>query len=526
MDSTIGATPGGQKRRDEFWTAELQRQVEYREKCYKKWKYAIGIDKLPLWIKHQEAAAQVRRAKLENDNYCKTTATIKRIRQHRTIQPTYSHIDGPTAAAHSMAQHLEKEYNGHLLNSQKLTTSTSSYSTDDKEFPITEEGAPDNPANFRPISLTSVFRKILEYCIKTEVQTYSPELDVAQSGFRPARSTLQQVLCLQELSRIHKDKYKTLPTLAFLDIQSAYNTMDREVIWDTIKSTIPPFLFAILKQLFNNVYIEVIISNATSYRFHSVTGVLQGIPINYKGQLDGKQLIERNTISAEKGFQLLSSIGISPSGISKLLSVCIYTQFIRPKLEYGLAIITPNKKQQHALELVQNNCICHIYGAHSHSSTTVMCHMHKLPSMKERTSILQTKFLLNINYLPDDSLLSLIIPHINQHSKSQWQQLKKSQLWQQLPDPKEDTTESMFKATKCLFLMNELEKKLNATTGSKPTSKKKIEFWKNIWPTLCMILAEIDAHQHPDSNQQQYYDLNPGVAFIKWIDPPSEEQPG
>ncbi|KAG2219371.1 hypothetical protein INT45_006079 [Circinella minor] len=77
-----------------------------------------------------------------------------------------------------------------------------------------------------------------------------------------------------------------------------------------------------------------------------------GIPIYYKRQLDGKQLIERNTISAEKGFRLLSSIGISPTGISKLLSVRIYTQFIRPKLEYGLAIITPNKKQQHALELV------------------------------------------------------------------------------------------------------------------------------------------------------------------------------
>ncbi|KAI7851337.1 hypothetical protein BDC45DRAFT_420958, partial [Circinella umbellata] len=36
----------------------------------------------------------------------------------------------------------------------------------------------------------------------------------------------------------------------------------------------------------------------------------------------------------------------------------------------------------------------------------------------------------------------------------------------------------------------------NLLPQSKPTSKKKIEFWKNIWPTLCMILAEIDAHQH------------------------------
>ncbi|KAG2224392.1 hypothetical protein INT45_002931 [Circinella minor] len=553
MDSTIGATPGGQKRRDEFWNAELQRLVDLRERAYKKWKKAIGIDKLPQWLRHQEAAARVRRAlnkcrkemwrifcdKLEKDDYSKTTATIKRIRQRRTIQPTYSHIDGPVAAANTMAQHLEKVYNGHLLNHQHSHPSHRLAVNKDYEFPITEEcitttiqnlprkkapgndhirsemlkpiieiiapilhylfhicwlttytpsswrvaqvtpiykkGAPDNPANFRPISLTSIFRKILEYCIKPEVETHSPKLDIAQGGFRPARSTLQQALCLQELSRIHKDQHGNFATLAFLDVTPAYyETVNREVIWEMIKSTMPPILSSFLKHLFNDVSIEVIISNATSHRFSLTTGVLQGsilspflyslyinslpsilrnkeslqhnntqlstaprsivtpllnidntqtallpsincllyaddvvligtpekikdlllqceehsyqlgyrwnpaksvivehpqslsttyqlynstipkatffiylgIPVNYKGQLDGKQLIARNATSAEKAMRILSSIGISPTGVSKILSVRLYTQFIRPKLEYGLAITTPNKQQQ------------------------------------------------------------------------------------------------------------------------------------------------------------------------------------
>ncbi|KAI7858118.1 hypothetical protein BDC45DRAFT_412646, partial [Circinella umbellata] len=38
---------------------------------------------------------------------------------------------------------------------------------------------------------------------------------------------------------------------------------------------------------------------------------------------------------------------------------------------------------------------------------------------------------------------------------------------------------------------------LNQLPQSKPTSLKKIEFWKRKWPTICALLAMIDAHQHP-----------------------------
>ncbi|KAI9270328.1 hypothetical protein BDA99DRAFT_534437 [Phascolomyces articulosus] len=34
----------------------------------------------------------------------------------------------------------------------------------------------------------------------------------------------------------------------------------------------------------------------------------------------------------------------------------------------------------------------------------------------------------------------------------------------------------------------------------------------------------MDALQHPESNQQQYRDNNPGAALISWIDPPNSEQ--
>ena len=96
-----------------------------------------------------------------------------------------------------------------------------------------------------------------------------------QGGFRPACSTLQQALCLQELSRIYKNQHGNFMTLAFLDVTSAYDTVNREVIWEMIKSTMPPVISSFLKHLFNDVSIEVIVSNATSHRFSLTTGVLQ-----------------------------------------------------------------------------------------------------------------------------------------------------------------------------------------------------------------------------------------------------------
>ncbi|KAG0180350.1 hypothetical protein DFQ29_000876, partial [Apophysomyces sp. BC1021] len=90
---------------------------------------------------HQRGRETWRRfcTQLETDDYSKTTATIKRIRQRRTIQPTLSHPDGPTAATEAMARQLETVYDGHLLSTrpQHDNTSTTTSSVP-SEFPITE----------------------------------------------------------------------------------------------------------------------------------------------------------------------------------------------------------------------------------------------------------------------------------------------------------------------------------------------------------------------------------------------------
>ncbi|KAG1136779.1 hypothetical protein G6F38_011798 [Rhizopus arrhizus] len=83
-------------------------------------------------------------------------------------------------------------------------------------IPIHKKGPVSDPGNFHPISLTSTFRKILEKCLYPTLEQERPSLDIAQGGFRPARSTLDQALCLLEICSILRRKHRTPPTTGVL----------------------------------------------------------------------------------------------------------------------------------------------------------------------------------------------------------------------------------------------------------------------------------------------------------------------
>ncbi|KAG1488529.1 hypothetical protein G6F47_013584 [Rhizopus delemar] len=143
-----------------------------------------------------------------------------------------------------------------------------------------------------------------------------------------------------------------------------------------------------------------------------ITFAYLGVPFKPGGYLDSEELIQRNTHKALATMNMLSSIGVNPSGFSKLLCTRFYAHIVRPQLEYGLAINRFTVHQLHALEEAQNSCIRKIYGARGKASTKVMLHMSKLPLMSERVSILQAQFLLRSLYLPEDALLHRLLPYV------------------------------------------------------------------------------------------------------------------
>jgi hypothetical protein len=56
--------------------------------------------------------------------------------------------------------------------------------------PIYKKGSTDEPSNYRPISLTSIFRKTLKRCIQYSFQANRSPLDIAQGGFRESRAAI------------------------------------------------------------------------------------------------------------------------------------------------------------------------------------------------------------------------------------------------------------------------------------------------------------------------------------------------
>lgn len=116
----------------------------------------------------------------------------------------------------------------------------------------------------------------MEKCIHYQLIQQSPTLDLAQGGFRVRRSAMDQAANLQQLCHYFTKSNRQGPVLAFLDIKSAYDTVDRSIIWRQLRQTASPKLARLVQHLFDDVSITVMQQNYQSRPFSPVTGVLQG----------------------------------------------------------------------------------------------------------------------------------------------------------------------------------------------------------------------------------------------------------
>lgn len=116
----------------------------------------------------------------------------------------------------------------------------------------------------------------MEIFVSHPLHRQSPKPDLAQGGFRVRRSALDQALCLHELIQIHRLRHRSDPIMAFLDIKAAYDTVDRQIIWQRLHDHgTPAALTTLLQNLFDDVSITVVDNNYVSEPFHPTTGVLQ-----------------------------------------------------------------------------------------------------------------------------------------------------------------------------------------------------------------------------------------------------------
>ncbi|KAG1237730.1 hypothetical protein G6F68_000678 [Rhizopus microsporus] len=113
-----------------------------------------------------------------------------------------------------------------------------------------------------------------------------------------------------------------------------------------------------------------------------------GISFRAGGYLDAVALINQNKTKALATMNQLSAIGVHLKSFSPLLGTRFYSHTVRAQLECGLAITKITTFLSKQLEDAQNACLHRIFGGSQVSSTTVMLHMSKLPTMQERACLL------------------------------------------------------------------------------------------------------------------------------------------
>ncbi|EIE76661.1 hypothetical protein RO3G_01365 [Rhizopus delemar RA 99-880] len=161
-----------------------------------------------------------------------------------------------------------------------------------------------------------------------------------------------------------------------------------------------------------------------------------GIPFKSGGHLDPEKLVQSNIFKAMSTMNVLSSIGLK------------------------------------SLEEAQDKCICKIYGASRKTSTKVMLHLAKLPTMRERVAILQAQFLFRSLSLPEDTLLYRLMPHIQYTRGHQWYKLSKTALWKLMPPTIAELDTRGFRAIKKKFLHSNLEKQIQGKNSRLLSSRR------------------------------------------------------
>ena len=126
------------------------------------------------------------------------------------------------------------------------------------------------------ISLIEVPRRIIEKCMALLLKPFERGLSPMQGGFREDRSTLDQAATLHQiLSTRFNDAKPTI--VAFLDIKSAYDCVNRRLLWACCeKAGIPDPVIRMLSGMFDHNRSRVVVDGVEGEWFPCSVGVMQG----------------------------------------------------------------------------------------------------------------------------------------------------------------------------------------------------------------------------------------------------------
>ena len=148
-------------------------------------------------------------------------------------------------------------------------------------FPLHKKGNPQNPDNYRGISLLNIISKIYSAIINNrlsafcEINGYIPE---AQAGFRKGYSTLDNIFSLQSIVQKYLTKKGGRFYSLFVDFSKAFDCVHRQKLLYLImqKTGIHGNMFKTLEGMYKSVKTAVRIGSKITDYFECISGVRQG----------------------------------------------------------------------------------------------------------------------------------------------------------------------------------------------------------------------------------------------------------
>ena len=150
--------------------------------------------------------------------------------------------------------------------------------------PIYKKGKKNDPKSYRGITLLDttykIYASILDNKLKEEIKDKNILPDT-QAGFREARSVTDNIYLLNYLIE-EKIKKKGGKLYAFFaDLKSAFDTIDRELLWKIMhKKKINRHIIERIQEIYNSTSTTVKAMQVETETFYITKGVRQGCPLS------------------------------------------------------------------------------------------------------------------------------------------------------------------------------------------------------------------------------------------------------
>ena len=144
-------------------------------------------------------------------------------------------------------------------------------------IPLPKSGDLSKTGNYRGIALTSLVMKLINRMILNRLRPIiDPLLRGNQSGFRPGRSTVSQVLALRRiLEEVKKNNLEAV--MVFIDFSKAFDSINHEAMFSILKAYgVPPRMLEAIRLCYGNLRARVVSPDGDTDLFPITAGVMQG----------------------------------------------------------------------------------------------------------------------------------------------------------------------------------------------------------------------------------------------------------